>query len=74
MEKVKLMLDGPESEIPVYSRTCLDCIHLRDRRGDERKCDAFPNGIPLDIWNGDNPHNTKHPDQKNDIVFEKRIK
>ena len=34
-------------------------------------CKAFPEGIPREIVHGDNKHLSKHPDQKNDIVFEK---
>ena len=34
-------------------------------------CKAFPEGIPYEIAYGDNKHLKKHPDQKNDIVFEK---
>ena len=37
-------------------------------------CLAFPDieGIPEDILLGKNKHTKKHPDQDNDIVFEKR--
>lgn len=34
------------------------------------KCEAFPSGIPEDILTGELNHTTKHPDQKNNIVFE----
>ena len=33
-------------------------------------CDAFPEGIPKDVLNRDINHTKKHPDQKNDILFE----
>jgi len=38
---------------------------------EDNYCEAFPKGIPSEIAYGDNLHLTKHPDQKNDIVFEK---
>lgn len=60
-----------EFEIPKYSPVCSFCIHLRGF-GRDRKCEAFPKGIPLDIWNGDNPHTEKHPDQKNELFFLKK--
>lgn len=45
---------------------CLKCKHF----GDLLTCDAFPKGIPDDIVSGENDHTEKHPDQKNNIVFE----
>lgn len=38
------------------SPTCDNCVHLRSSPA--RICDAFPDGIPLVIWNGDNKHTT----------------
>lgn len=52
-----------ESKYPV----CLMCKHLKKNI----TCEAFPNGIPEDIVGGTNDHSQKHPDQENDIVFEK---
>jgi hypothetical protein len=34
-------------------------------------CRAFPNGIPSEIAYGRNKHLTVHPDQDNDIVYER---
>jgi len=34
------------------------------------KCEAFPKGIPNDILAGKFNHTKKHPDQKNDILFD----
>ena len=33
-------------------------------------CKAFPEGIPDDILTGEFDHTKKHPEQKNDILFE----
>lgn len=47
---------------------CLNCINFnREKWG---TCKAFPNGISFDITSGEFDHTVKHPDQKNDIVFE----
>jgi len=45
--------------------TCIKCRFYNDTL----KCEAFPNGIPDDILNGEFNHIKKHPKQKNDIVF-----
>lgn len=34
-------------------------------------CRAFPDGIPYEIAYGDNLHLKPHPDQDNDIVYER---
>ena len=34
------------------------------------KCTAFPEGIPREIWEGENDHSEPLPDQDNDIVHE----
>jgi hypothetical protein len=47
------------SEIKIYSPTCTFCINLRDL--DKRLCYAFPEGIPLEIWNGENDHKKPYP-------------
>ncbi len=48
------VLDDSELNIPIYSEVCTYCRHL-DVSG-ERKCAAFPSGIPLPIWTGENDH------------------
>jgi len=48
------------------SNQCNECKHYQMFQ----ECDAFPNGIPDDIFTGEFDHIEKHPSQKNDIVFE----
>jgi len=40
--------------------------------GQVPNCTAFPKGIPLDIAYGTNKHLVRHPDQDNDIVYERK--
>ena len=47
-------IDDRELNIKVYSPTCLLCKHLTSDI--DRTCEAFPDGIPIEIWNGDNDH------------------
>lgn len=47
--------------------SCLKCKHLAPIN--DKKCVAFPDGIPEEIWTGKISHKKKHPDQKNDILF-----
>jgi len=48
---------------------CRKCRHFNY---DKLFCKAFPenDGIPTEILTGEFDHTVKHPDQKNDIVFE----
>lgn len=49
------------------SPVCEFCQHYsRDRW---KTCPAFPDGIPGEIWRGDNPHKKPHPDQVGGLVF-----
>ena len=49
-------LDDSEFNIPVFSPICSYCIHAN--WSETRCCKAFPEpeGIPLEIWNGENNH------------------
>lgn len=47
--------------------TCSMCKH---RRWIASGCDAYPKGVPEEMYDGLTRHDTKRPDQDNDIVFE----
>jgi hypothetical protein len=49
---------------------CMTCIHYILDIGEIPKCDAFQNGIPEEIWNGDKEHAEPVKNQGNDLVFE----
>jgi len=50
------------------SNQCILCMHYRF----DSECDAFPKGIPKEIFTGAVEHNRGMPElgQKNDIIFE----
>jgi len=48
-----------DDDAPLFSPVCTYCTHLTS--GPEQKCAAFPDGIPKDIWNGDNKHKKPVP-------------
>lgn len=60
----EMMLDGP-SPFPPDDSVCTDCIHWDFGCA----CDAFPNGIPDDMWLGKNDHREPYPGD-NGIQFE----
>lgn len=54
-------LDGIETTISVFSDVCSFCIHKKIEPGKRRVCKAFPEGIPMEIWMGENPHTKPYP-------------
>lgn len=59
-----------EQNISVVSRVCSFCKNFDDSNPAARNCSAFPNGIPLEIWNGKNDHTEPYPGD-NGIQFER---
>jgi len=49
-----------DHDLPAFSEICTDCIHLL-RKGLGRTCRAFPEGIPREIWLGENDHKKPYP-------------
>jgi hypothetical protein len=48
-------------QYPVYSVICSTCRHW-DHQKSDRRCTAFPDGIPDEIWLGENDHKSPFPD------------
>jgi hypothetical protein len=48
-----------EFRLGIVSPVCSLCVHLRDVA--DRKCIAFPDGIPDVIWMGGNDHRRPYP-------------
>jgi len=65
----KYTLDDRELNIKIYSPTCFYCKYLISL--ENRTCEAFPNRIPIEIWNGDNDH-IKPYKGDNGIQFKKK--
>ena len=57
---------GGISEEEIDAIPCFHCQHFI--KGNV--CEAFPDGIPVEIANGHFEHNKVHPEQDNDILFE----
>ena len=66
------MLEEPKC----WKRNCKYYIGVIQSDGTEKtevnNCEAFPDGIPEEIAYGNNKHLEVLPNQKNDIVYEKK--
>ena len=54
-----LALGDEEVSLTPYSPICTFCAHLR--KEPYRTCDAFPGGIPREIWLGEHDHKSPFP-------------
>jgi len=59
-----------------FTRKCKHYLGVIQSDGTEmtevNSCEAFPDGIPKDIAYGNNKHLKVLPNQKNDIIYEKK--
>lgn len=53
-EEIAFVIDDSELHIPTFSSVCSRCRHKIARP--HRTCTAFPDGIPMKIWLGQNDH------------------
>jgi hypothetical protein len=54
-----IRMDSPDDAIPTISPVCSRCVHLEWSMA--RRCAAFPDGIPLPIWLGEQTHRSPYP-------------
>ena len=54
------MIDDRELYVPQISRVCDYCRH-RYLAFHQRRCAAFPDGIPMPIWRAQHEHRTPFP-------------
>ena len=65
-----LWIDDSELYLPLVSDVCSHCAHWFVEPG--AKCKAFPNGIPVEIWEGRNKH-TEPYEGDHGIQFEQKV-
>ena len=53
-DEIAFVIDDSELHIPTFSSVCGRCRHKNARP--PRTCAAFPDGIPMRIWLGENDH------------------
>ena len=72
MPKIDLtLIDDRELLIPVYSEVCTYCKHWDWESDELRRCKAFPDGIPMEIWMGENDHREPFEGDRG-VQFEQR--
>ncbi|TQD23543.1 hypothetical protein [Methanolobus vulcani] len=68
-ESDAIVLDDSVLDDIFFSPVCTKCMHLHFTADMKHTCDAFPDGIPEEIWKGDNDH-TKPYSGDNGLLFE----
>ncbi len=58
--------------VPPDKKTCYYCRHLDFGSENFPACVAYPNHIPIDIWNGERLHERPLADQVGETVREAR--
>lgn len=61
-DDIPTAIDDSIFDLVIFSPVCTLCTHYhRGRRKEDHTCDAFPSGIPDEIWKGDNDHKKPYP-------------
>lgn len=66
-----MLLDDASLYISMFSNVCSRCQHFDEMSpfGERKVCRAFSQGIPAEIWTGQNKHTSPFPGD-NGIMFE----
>lgn len=56
-----VLLDDKELYKINFNLICNSCKHYHIEDVKRNTCDAFPDGIPDEIWRGDNAHKNPYP-------------